>query len=109
MSLVVGCLIHQRAEAKRQTMAVKIHIPPFLRHLTNDLTSVEVEGSTVGECLTHLTRRFPSCQKKLFDGAGKLAPSVEIYVNRQSAYPKELSRPLKDKDELHLVLALAGG
>ncbi|MFH0821107.1 MAG: MoaD/ThiS family protein, partial [Pseudomonadota bacterium] len=94
-------------EAKRMT--VKIHIPPFLRHFTDELTSVDVAGATVGECLTHLMRHFPSFEKRLFLGPGNLIHSVDIYVNRESAYPEELSKPVRDGDELHIVLVLAGG
>jgi len=34
---------------------------------------------------------------------------VEIYVNLESSYPEELAKPVRDGDELHTVLIIAGG
>ena len=90
-------------------MVAKINIPPFLKNLSHGVTSVDADGSTVGECLNDLIRVFPSFKERLLDRDGKLVRSVEIYVNRESTYPEELSKPVKDGDELHLVLVLAGG
>ena len=70
---------------------------------------VEVEGSTVGDCLKHLIREFPEMEKALFDRKGQLLNVVEIYVNMESAYPNELVKPINDGDEIHLTLILAGG
>ncbi len=90
-------------------MAVKIHIHATHRRFTNGLDVVEAEGSTVGECLNQLVERFPEMEKALFAQKNRLLNIVEVYVNHASAYPNELAKPVKEGDEIHLVLMLAGG
>jgi len=90
-------------------MPVNIHIHATHRQFTNGLEVVPVEGGTVGECLNHLTQQFPGMEKALFAKKDKLLNVVEVYINQTSAYPHELSRPVKDGDDVHLVVMLAGG
>jgi len=90
-------------------MAVKIHIHTTHRQYTNGLEVVEVNGNTVGDCLNHLVRQFPGMDKALFAKKDKLHNVVEVYVNHTTAYPNELAKPVKDGDEIHLVVMLAGG
>ncbi|GAH23804.1 unnamed protein product [marine sediment metagenome] len=90
-------------------MSVKINIHPFFSHLTNDQAVVEVNGSTVGQCLEQLVAQFPKVRNWLFEKDGKVNRLVDIYVNGESAYPEELAKPVKDGDELHTVVIIAGG
>lgn len=90
-------------------MAIKVHIHATHRQFTDGMEVVEVEGSTVGECLNHLIKQFPGMEKALFAKKDKLLNIVEVYVNHVSAYPNELVKPVKDGDEIHLVIMLAGG
>lgn len=90
-------------------MSVKINIHPFFSHLTNDQAVVEVNGSTVGQCLEQLVTQFPKVRNWLFEKDGKVNRLVDIYVNGESAYPEELAKPVKDGDELHTVVIIAGG
>ena len=90
-------------------MSVKVHIHTTHRQYTNGLEVVEVKGNTVGECLNHLVQQFPGMEKALFVKKDKLLNIVEIYVNHATAYPNELVKPVKEGDEIHLVVMLAGG
>jgi len=90
-------------------MAAKVHIHTTHRQFTNGLEVVPVEGKTVGECLNHLIKQFPGMEKALFSKKDKLLNIVEVYLNHASAYPNELLKPVKEGDEIHLVLMLAGG
>lgn len=90
-------------------MSVKVSIHQTLRHLTGDRATVEVGGTTVGECLYDLVKQFPGIELRLFDKRGKLLNYIDIYVNTESSYPEELARPVKDGDELHITLIIAGG
>ncbi len=90
-------------------MAVKVYIHTTHRQFTNGLEMVSVEGNTVGECLRQLVGEFPRMEKALFAKKDKLLNIVEVYVNHTTAYPNELMKPVKDGDEIHLVLMLAGG
>jgi molybdopterin converting factor small subunit len=90
-------------------MAVSVHIHSTHRQFTNGLEVVAVEGKTVGECLNQLIKQFPGMEKALFAKKDKLRNNVEVYVNHTTAYPNELVKPVKDGDEIHLLVMLAGG
>ena len=90
-------------------MSIRIHIHATHRQFTNGQELVTVEGNTVGECLNHLVRQFPGMEKAIFTRKDKLHNIVEIYINHTSAHPNELVKPVKDGDEIHLVIMLAGG
>lgn len=90
-------------------MSVKININPLLYQYTNEQKIAEVNGDTVGQCLDHLVEQFPDIRKAIFDKNGKLLNYIDIYVNRESAYPEELAKPVKEGDELHIVITIAGG
>ena len=90
-------------------MSIKVNINPILYHYTNNQDIVEVSGDTVGHCLDALAKQFPDIEKALFDKKGKLLNYIDIYVNGESAYPEELAKSVKDGDELHIVITIAGG
>ncbi len=90
-------------------MSVNVHIHTTHRQFTNGLKVISLEGGTVGECLNQLIKQFPRMEKALFAKKDQLLRNVEIYLNRESAYPNELLKPVKDGDEIHLVVMLAGG
>ncbi len=90
-------------------MSVKINIPLLYRHVTDGLSAVEVEGTTVGDCLKSFMQLFPGVKGVLFDKKGRVLNGIEIYLNHKSAFPDELVKPVKDGDEISITLVLAGG
>lgn len=90
-------------------MGVKIKIQRNLQYLTNNQGSVEVNGSTVGQCLDQLVRLFPDLEKELSSKNKTLLDYVVIFVNGKSAYPNESARSVKDGDEIYVMLMIAGG
>lgn len=86
-----------------------VNIPQFFQHLAGGVKVTEVEGETVGECLSKLVRQFPGLEPRLFAKRGKLHNYLDIFVNRQSAYPEELAKPVRDGDELHIINIIVGG
>ncbi len=90
-------------------MGIKISIPSYMRSSTNNMEVVEVNGSTVGECLNHLVKQFPGTKKWLFSKHGNLFENIIIPINRESAYPEQLAKPVKDGDELNIVFIIGGG
>ncbi len=90
-------------------MGVKINIHKTHRELANGSDIVEVEGKSVGDCLSQLIAQFPEFQEVLFAKTGKLQNWIEIYVNMESAYPEELAKPVEDGDEIHITIMLSGG
>ncbi len=90
-------------------MSIKIHIHVTHRCHTNGQKTLEVEGNTVAKALNNFVAQYPGMKKELFDKKGKLLHYIEIYLNKVSAYPGELEKPLKDGDELQIITFLAGG
>jgi molybdopterin converting factor small subunit len=90
-------------------MSIKVNIHPSFQRHTNGVRVAKVEGGTVGECLEQLVKQFPNIEQELFDVNGELPAYVDIYVNHKSAYPEELSKVVKDEDELDIVLLIFGG
>lgn len=91
-------------------MSVKVKIfYPHLQQFTDNQEVVNVDGSTVGECLGHLVKQFPGIEKGIFDEHGQLLNYVYFFINGKGTYPTDLAHPLKDGDELTFALLLAGG
>ena len=80
-----------------------------MQPFTNSMEVVEVSGSTVGKCLNYLVKQFPGIKGQLFSKNGNLFENVIISVNGESAYPEQLAKPVKDGDELNVVLIIGGG
>ncbi len=45
----------------------------------------------------------------LFEKSGKLRNHIEVFLNLKTTYPQELAMPVKDGDEMHITVMLAGG
>ncbi|MFC1952416.1 MoaD/ThiS family protein [Chloroflexota bacterium] len=90
-------------------MSVKINIPSYMKSYTDNKNVVEANGSTVGECLNHLVKQFPPIKKQLLSKKGDLYENIIISVNGESAYPKQLTKPIKDGDELNILFIIGGG
>ena len=90
-------------------LSVKVRIHPFLVHLTDQHELIEMDCSTVGECLHELSSRYPDIKEWLFEKDGKINNLLEVYVNGESSYPEELAKPVRDGDELQTVIFITGG
>ncbi len=84
-------------------MSIEINIPVILQHFTNKIEAVQVNGSTVGECLDDLVEQFPDLRTMFFAESGEFLNFLSVYVNGEYSYPKELSKPVKDGDELSIA------
>jgi molybdopterin converting factor small subunit len=91
-------------------MSVRVKIfHTELRRAIGDPGEVRVEGSTVGECLRDLVRRYPQAGPLMFDGDGRLLKRFYVFVNQESLFKAGFDQPVTDNDELLLVvLAVAG-
>ncbi len=69
-----------------------------------DLDVRNTGGRTQRSCKAYFGGR-----EKLFQKPGKLKGHVEIYVNGETIYPKELTTPLKNGDSMSVLVFLSGG
>src|ERR1700758_300707 len=90
--------------------AMTIFIPTPLRSYVNGRDAVEVNGATVKEALTELTRTHPELRKHLFTDEGKLRAFVNLYLNDEDVrYLQKEATALKDGDNISIVPSIAGG
>ena len=90
-------------------MGVKVNVNPILHYFAEGQNVVEVNGSTIGECLKELVAKVPGLKKSLFDEEGVLHDYLEIYINRERVHPDDYGRPVRDGDELYVMPIIDGG
>jgi molybdopterin converting factor small subunit len=93
-------------------MKVKVRLSSLLRQfgeLTNEPDAIEISAPSALECLQALVDQFPSMRQYVYDKEGKLQPFIMFFVNGEKLLTDEFTRPLKDGDELFVLLAFAGG
>lgn len=90
-------------------MSIIVKIPGMLQVYADEHEAVEVEGSTVGECLKYLVRKYPEMENELFDTRGKLFGFYDIYVNGKSSYPRGLEKTVNNGDKITIDMVLPGG
>jgi len=91
-------------------VSVKVRFPELLRELIDCQEEVvEVAGYNVQECLENLAVQFPDTKRWFYNEQGELFPYIHIYVNGERDPADELTKPLKDGDELLILLMVGGG
>jgi molybdopterin synthase sulfur carrier subunit len=90
-------------------MSIEVRLHPILQKLAGGQEVVEVTGHTTGECLEDLESRFPVIKQMICDNRGQLRRYCEILVNSKSTYPEELTTPVKDGDQIDIVVFFGGG
>jgi molybdopterin synthase sulfur carrier subunit len=89
---------------------VDIRVPAPLRVHTQGERLVRGDGSTVGELLDDLDRRFPGIRTGLFDAEGELRRFVNVYVNDEDIrYLGRLEARVEPGDTVSILPAVAGG
>jgi adenylyltransferase/sulfurtransferase len=91
-------------------MNTTIRIPTPLRTYTGGMHEISVQGSTVGEALSHLTDQYPALRPHLFGSQGQLRAFVNLFLNDENI--KDLQgtdTPIKESDRLMLIPSIAGG
>ena len=91
-------------------MSVTVRIPTPIRQYTGQQSEVVLEGQTVGEVIEGLKVRFPDAGARFFSSGVKSARFINYYLNDEDIrFLKDLETPVKDKDTLSIILAIAGG
>ena len=91
-------------------MAHRVLIPTPLRPYTGQQDAVELEGRTVGEILSALTKQYGDLRRHLYADDGKLRHFVNVYVNDDDIrYLDREATALKAGDTISIVPSVAGG
>ena len=91
-------------------MSVTLSLPTILTRHTDGQSTVEANGSTVGEVVTHVAEQFPRLAPRLRDEKGDAYPFIAYYLNDQDTrFLGGLEAPVAEGEEITVVLAVAGG
>lgn len=90
-------------------MPVKVNLHPWFSEATGGQNTVTVVGGTIGECLDELNIQFPGTKEQILNKQGEVKSYVLILLSGHNTYPDELSKPVKDGDEISIVFVVDGG
>ena len=91
-------------------MSHRVLIPTPLRPYTGQKDAVELDGTTVGEVLTALTKQYGDLRRHLYSDDGKLRSFVNVYVNDEDIrYLDREATVLNQGDVVSIVPSVAGG
>jgi molybdopterin synthase sulfur carrier subunit len=85
---------------------MRVLIPSSLLSYTR-VQRVEAAGTTLGEVLADLDRRFPGLRFRMVDELDRLRPNMRVFVNSLATF--DLALPLQPDDDVAIVQALSGG
>ena len=75
----------------------------FQYYMKDKTEMLEVNRSTVGECLDILVGKFPELKKFIYKEEGKLLAFTFVYVNEDYRHGLDLLFPVKDGDILDII------
>ncbi len=88
--------------------SLKVATP--LRYYTDGQSTVSLDGGTVAEALTDLTRQYPAIRSQIFSSDGKLRAFVHLFVNDEDIqHLNGMETSLKDTDRMMIIPSIAGG
>lgn len=86
---------------------MRVFVPTALRSYSGQKGRVDAEGSTLGEVLTDLDRRYPGFRFRIINEQDGIREHIKIFVNQQQA--RDLAAPVRGGDEIQIICALSGG
>jgi hypothetical protein len=90
-------------------MSVKVHLYSNLPLYAGNQTVVAVDGTTIGQCLMDLVRRYPDLGPQLFDKGGNILQGMFVSLNLKSPKSENIASALHENDEIYLIKIVAGG
>jgi molybdopterin converting factor small subunit len=90
-------------------MSVKVLISEAFQSFTAGADTVEVKGSTIGECLQAAAKQFPALEKAWFDQQGRFVHYMILFLNGENVPKNDLNTAVKPDDEIYPVLMIGGG
>ena len=70
---------------------------------------MDIQGSSPIECLRNLEVTYPGIGTLLFNKKGEPGRATWLFLNGERIYADDFDKPLKDGDELFVMLAVVGG
>lgn len=86
-----------------------VKIPPPYQGPTAGRAVVEVDGATVGACLSEVCERYAGLRELLFDAAGGVHKFVTLFVDGDEIARDALDRTVGPAAQVEILAAIAGG
>ena len=91
-------------------MAVTFSLPTVLARLADGHSTLEADGTTLGDVVAQIADRFPALAPRLRDPDGGPYPFVTFYLNDEDIrFQNGFATPVAEGDEITVVAAIAGG
>ena len=89
----------------------KVYIPVAMRKFTDNQSTVKVNDvSTIANLLQSIQHQYPGIENQLRNQNGKINPYIAVFVNNTDIRDlEEVNTPVSEKDEIHIIQAIAGG
>ena len=88
----------------------RVRLPTILRSYAAGSSTVDADGSTVGQVVDDLVARYPGMAGHLKSPDGGLHRFVNVYVNDEDVrYQGGLEAKVGEGDEVSILPAVAGG
>ena len=88
----------------------QVEVPSRYRIPTRGEAVIEVEGSTVRECIRAVEARYPGFEELIFDSKDQLHRFVKLFLNEEEI-PRDAPDdvPVGAADRIQILAAAAGG
>jgi len=91
-------------------MSARVRVPTPLRRFTGGAEEVNATGATVAALVEDLEKHHPGIKERICDEEGKIRRFVNIFVNGDDIrFLDNLETVIKDRDEVSIIPAIAGG
>jgi hypothetical protein len=86
---------------------IQVLIPSQLTSYTGGETRVPADGATLDAVLYDVDRRFPGLRFRVVDEQARVRKHMRIFVGPEET--RDVTRPMRDGEELLIFGALSGG
>ncbi len=85
-------------------------LPALMKYYVNDLSEVQVTGSTVSQAINDLTIQYPAIKPHIIDKQGRLRRHINLFVNKENINNLNgMDTSIQDLDIIILMPSIMGG
>jgi molybdopterin synthase sulfur carrier subunit/adenylyltransferase/sulfurtransferase len=85
-------------------------LPALMKYYVNDLSEVQITGSTVSQAINDLTSQYPAIKPHIIDNQGRLRRHVNLFINKENINNLNgLDTSIEESDIIILMPSITGG
>ena len=85
-------------------------LPALMKYYVNDLSEVQITGSTVSQAINDLTSQYPAIKPHIIDDQGRLRRHVNLFINKENINNLNgLDTSIEESDIIILMPSITGG